>query len=467
MNKENDKLNQAIDALRNMPVPQGPSDTLIRQTLNRIAQTQPQTITPDTGIRRLFMKRFMKFAAAAVIILGVLGGLHFLSPSGSHGVVWAEVVQRVRQAKAFSYKMHITMTGEPATTNIDGTVWMTSDNRMVMEMDFNSQPGSITYLLPEQKKMVTVMPTMKKYMEVELTDDLTSKTKQQNQDPREWVQRMVYSQYKSIGKTTIDGIEVEGLETTDPAIAGGITENILARLWVDVKTGYPVQMEQDMDMNEGKTHMHSIIHDFQWMQDVDAAIFTPQIDADYTPLPKIQMPKMDEPSAIEGLRKYAQLYGKYPDSLNMVNLMSGQAKDMQNNTNKMMDPNQFKGMSKEEALSKMTGIDPNELKGLSKDEIKKKIQGLSSQDQIISKTVETTLQFQPLAMFYMTLVQGKKDPAYYGKTVTPGDTQVVLLRWKSSDTTYKVIMGDLSASEMSAEQLKQIEPPLDQPPTNP
>jgi hypothetical protein len=295
---------------------------------------------------------------------------------------------------------------------------------------------------------------------MEFNDDLLSKMKQQNHDPREWVQRVVDSQYKSIGKTTIDGIEVEGLETTDPAIAGGVTDKILARLWVDVKTGYPVQMEQDMDMNEGKTHMHSIIHDFQWMQDVDDVIFTPQIGADYTPLPKIQMPRMDEPAAMESLQKYAQLYGKYPDSLNMVNLMSGQAKDIQNSSSKTMDPNQFKGMSKDEALSKMTGIDPNELKGLSKDEILKKIQGLSSQDKILSKTMEATLQFQPLAMFYMTLVQQKKDPAYYGKTVTPGDAKSVLLRWKTSDTNYKVIMGDLSVSEMSADQLKQIEPSI-------
>jgi outer membrane lipoprotein-sorting protein len=439
MNKPNDKLNQAIESLQNSPVPQGPSEELMRQTLNRIALTQPQAFSPSTGTRRFSMKTFTKLAAAAVIILGVLGGLHFFHSNSSSGVVWADVVQRVQQAKAFGYQMQMTFTGEPlagSPANMSGTVWMTADNRMKMEISADGKPGSITYLLPDQKKFVVVMSEMKKYMEMELNDDLLSKMKQQNQDPREWVQRMVNSQYKSIGKSNIDGIEVEGLETTDPAIAGGITEKILARLWVDVKTGYPIQMEMDTDMNEGKTHMHSIIHNFQWNQDVDAATFTPQI-SDYTPLPKIQMPKMDEQSAIAGLQKYTDMTGRYPESLSLATLMDGvqkAAKDGSAVKNKTFDPNRFKNMS---------------------------------QDELLKWTTEQTMSIQSIGIFYMTLVQEKKDPAYYGKTVTPGDTKSVLLRWKASDTTYKVIMGDLSVSEISADQLKHIEPAPDQPPANP
>jgi outer membrane lipoprotein-sorting protein len=426
MNKPNDKLNQAIEALQNSPVPQGPSDELMRQTLNRIQQIQDKTIPPSVGKRRFSMKTITKFAAAAVIIVGVWGGLHFLSSSNSHGVVWAEVVQRIQQAKAFGYQMLVTTTGQalPGTNapmNVDGTIWMTADNRMKMEMNMNGKATSITYILPEQKKLVSVMPEMKKYMEMELNDDLLSKMKQQNQDPRDWVQKIVTSQYKSIGKSNIDGIEVEGLETTDPAIAGGITEKILARLWVDVETGYPIQMEMDTDMNEGKTHMHTVMHHFQWNQDVDAAIFTPQI-SDYTPLPKRQMPKMDEQSALAGIRKYLDITGQYPENLSLTTLMDSMGKGMRNKT---FDPNQFKGMT---------------------------------QDDQVKWTMDQMMPIQSLGMFYMTLVQDKKDPAYYGKTVTPGDAQSVLLRWKITETSYQVIMGDLSVTEMSVDQLKQIEP---------
>ncbi|MEN6308951.1 MAG: hypothetical protein ABFD91_14475 [Anaerohalosphaeraceae bacterium] len=438
MNNPNDKLNQAIDALRTMPIPQGPSHELIRQTLNRMDPTQTQITTPVAGTRRFSMKRMIKFAVAACVIFAVIGGISIFD-KGTTGIALADVVQRVQQARVIFYKMQVTTTGQPLTAsnapmNISGAVWISNDYGMKMEMDMNDQPGSITYLLPAQKKLVSVMPAMKKYMEVDLNDDLLSRIKQQNQDPREWVQKMVDSQYKSLGKSTLDGIEVEGFESTDPALAGGVAETIVVRLWVDTQTGYPVQMDMDMDMNEGKTKMHSVVNHFQWNLDVDAATFLPQITDDYTVLPKMQMPKMDEQSAVAGLKVYLELTGSYPETLSMTGLSDGIQKASRDGTamQKKFDPAQYEGLTKEEAMKK-------------------------AQDQALQKSMDIMMPIQSLAMFYMTLVQDQKDPAYYGKVVTPGDAQSILLRWKTNDTNYRVIMGDLSVVDMSSEQLQQIE----------
>jgi hypothetical protein len=57
----------------------------------------------------------------------------------------------------------------------------------------------------------------------------------------------------------------------------------------------------------------------------------------------------------------------------------------------------------------------------------------------------------------MMLMQDKKEPAYYGQSVTPDDAEAVLMRWKISDDQYRVIFGDLSASDVSAEKLAQLE----------
>ncbi|HML75790.1 MAG TPA: hypothetical protein PKB02_14975 [Anaerohalosphaeraceae bacterium] len=447
MSNPNDKLNQAIDALRRMPIPQGPSDELIRQTLNRMDPTQTQIMTPVAGTRRFSMKRMIKFAVAACVIFAVIGGISILD-QGTTGIVLADVVQRVQQARAIFYKMHVTTTGQPLTAsnapmNVSGAVWISADYGMKMEMDMNDQPGSITYLLPDQKKLVSVMPEMKKYMEIDLNDDLLSRIKQQNQDPREWIEKMVNSQYKSLGKSTLDGIEVEGFESTDPALAGGVAEQIVVRLWVDTQTGYPVQMDMEMDMNEGKTKMHSVINHFQWNLEVDAAAFIPQIPDDYTALPKMQLPKMDEQSAVAGLKAYLELTGSYPENLSMTGLSDGIQKAPRDEAamKKQFDPAQFEGLTKEEAMKK-------------------------AQDQALQKTMDIMMPIQSLAMFYMTLVQDQKDPAYYGKVVTPGDAQSILLRWKTEDGAYRVIMGDLSVVDMSPEQLQQIEsqmPPLEQP----
>lgn len=450
MNNQNDNLNQALNALRNCSSPQGPSDQLIRQTLNRIEQSQQQLPLTSEGKRRFSMKTFTKLAVAACVLFAVLGGISILD-NGSSGIALADVAQRVVQAKVIFYKMLVTTTGQPLTAsdapmNIDGAVWISADYGMKMEMNMNNQSTGITYLLPDQKKMVSVMPEMKKYMEMELNDDLLARIKQQNQDPREWVQKMVDSQYHSIGKSTLDGIEVEGFESTDPALAGGVAENILVRLWVDTQTGYPVQLEMDMDLNEGKTQVHSVINNFQWNHEIEAAAFVPQITDEYTALPKIQMPKMDEQSAVEGFKTYLDLTGGYPESLSMVALSEGIQKATKDNNaalqNKFdIDPGQFEGLSREEASNK-------------------------AQEEVVKKTMDMMMPIQSLAMFYMTLTQDQKEPAYYGKFVAPGDAQSVLLRWKTDDEAYRVIMGDLSVTDMSPEQLQQIEsqmPAQDQP----
>jgi hypothetical protein len=62
-----------------------------------------------------------------------------------------------------------------------------------------------------------------------------------------------------------------------------------------------------------------------------------------------------------------------------------------------------------------------------------------------------------LEKFYEDLVTNKKDPAYYGKTVTPKDVDKVLLRWKVSDSEYRVIFGDLHAETVSPEKLAELE----------
>jgi hypothetical protein len=72
------------------------------------------------------------------------------------------------------------------------------------------------------------------------------------------------------------------------------------------------------------------------------------------------------------------------------------------------------------------------------------------------------MQLQGPVLFYNKLVQDGNDPNYYGKDVTAGDANAVLMTWKISNDTYRVIYGDLSIENVSAEQLKEMEQPTKQ-----
>ena len=389
--------------------------------------------------------RTIKLAAAAVIIIAVLAGLPFFSGNGS-GVALADVLERIEQAQAFMYKMKMTMTGAmmpdtPADEiEMESIVTISNDYGMKMEMtmtDANTGQEVMNqqmFILPDQKVALMIMPEQKKYTRMEFDDDLLVRMKKQNNDPRDMVKQIMNCEYTELGRSIIDGVEVEGFQTTDPSFAGGSMENIDIILWVDVENQMPVRSEMDFKMNE-QMQMSGVIYDYQWDISVDAAEFEPFIPEDFTAFPTdgMKMPSMTEEAAIEGLRFFVEMFGRYPKKLNLMNLMQ-----------------EFSAIKNSENLTE-AGLKLKE----EMDQMPKDVNQL--QEEVVKKAMDMMQPVQSLGMFYMMLVQDRKDPAYYGDSVLPGDADSVLMRWEISDDRYRVIFGDLTVEDVSAQQLAELE----------
>jgi len=397
----------------------------------------------------IMKSRIPKLAVAAAIILVVLVGLPFLSNKES-GLALADVLAKVEQAKAFKYKMHMNMSGSMMTgkpgeiTEMDYTITISKDYGWKWETETTIPNTGKTmtqtmYILPGQKEVITIMPYMKKYMRMEFDDDLVAREKKQNNDPREMIKQLMGCQYTELGRSVIDGKEVEGFHTTDPAMLAGMGENIKCTLWVDAKSWLPVRAEMDFEMGE-QMQMSSVIYDYQWDIPVAASDFEPTIPEDYTPISSeaIKMPSMSEEAAIEGLKYFVENSGQYPKKLDMLNL----AKELTELKTKEIAELQ-KGEASKDAGRKSKG-EPNQV----------------VLEQVIKETMELMRPVQSLGMFYMTLVQDKKEPAYYGESVGPDDAGAVLMRWKISDNEYRVIFGDLSAENVTTEELFELEKSL-------
>jgi len=94
------------------------------------------------------------------------------------------------------------------------------------------------------------------------------------------------------------------------------------------------------------------------------------------------------------------------------------------------------------------------------EELKAEIDKLPEAEKVKKITeimTEIMRPLQSLGMFYMTLVQEKKEPVYYGEFVTPADADKVLLRWKVSDNECRVIYGDLHVGTIAPEELAELE----------
>lgn len=384
---------------------------------------------------------FAKLAIAAAVVIACLMGL-FLWTGTQSSVALADVLTRLQQVNAYMYQMSILTTGPsvgdtPGEHEARATALISQELGMKMTMEMDSRiPGpdgaepmlQEMYMLPGQKRMVTIVPALKQYMQIDLDDAALEERQKQSNDPRAMVEQILNCEYTSLGRSTVDGIEVEGFQTTDPNYLGGMMGTVDVKIWVSLQTQLPVRSEMDIQMGD-EMHMHAVIGDFQWDVSVDGSEFEPVIPPDYTSLAggPFKMPAMNEETAIQGLRLFAASTGHYPEKLDTVTLMAV-IKD----------------------IAKRTVADGNQ-------------PGQGNLEQHTKDLVETLAPVMGIITFYTSLAHDQKHPAYYGDVVAPQDADQVLMRWQVSETEYRVIFGSLHVETVSAEALAELEKTLPRP----
>lgn len=407
----------------------------------------------------------VKLAVAAVVVIVCVVGVSLWRTTSS-GIALADVLAQVQQSTAYMYQMTMTISGKGPSgldmnQTVEGTMLIAQDYGMRMTMDRpdpnggEAEPVEI-YVLLDEKAMIMLMPATKQYMRAEFDDTRIEKTRQENYDPGAMLKQILDCKYESLGRSTIDGVDVEGFQTTDPNYLAAMAGQVDVKIWVDVKTQLPVREEMDMQMGDMRTH--SLVHSFQWDYPVDAAAFKPAIPADYTTLlgGTIKMPAMNEQSAIAGLKLCADLTGRYPEKLDFMtvaSLLSKLEKDESPALDLSLEGD--KGLSQGERIEQL-----REQVKKAEEQLQKRKEQVENMEGRIKETMDKVLPIQGTVTFYMMLIQEKKDPAYYGSVVTPQDADKVLMRWKVSDNEYRVIYADLHAETVTPAKLAELEKTL-------
>jgi len=416
------------------------SAALAKSEKKESAITQP-------NIWRIIMKNpLTKVAIASVLTIACLTGLFFWKSTGS-GIALADVLARVEQVKSFRCKGSVTENGQiapgkPYQFEVRSTFLMSREygckvNAETPDPNGGWMPYVEMYLSDEKKTCVQIAHTEKKYVREEL--DYFAET-QRNQeedwsDPGALLKAIMACKYENLGQSTIDGVKVEGFRTTDPnchsPVSGSRWSNpqVDVKLWVDVKTRLPVRFEEfssSVDERGNTISQRQVAHDFEWDVPVTAAEFEPP------PVPDgyavLDVPRLNsEETAIQGLKRCIELFGNYLENISDDAGAKGII---------------FFAFEKSETSTALR--------------LKEEIKGLTGEEKLdrVSDAGEPIFR---LIWFYVGLVQDKKDPAYYGKTVTPKEADKVLLRWKVSDSEYRVIFGDLRAETVTPEKLAELE----------
>ncbi len=241
---------------------------------------QPSALTWPNIRRTIMRSPITKLAAAAVVITVVaLGLFEFIGTGSTSGVVWAEVAQKVQASRGIIFRSR-----DVAPDSRDGgpdyTMNYSSNTQLRLDSYKGDQIIKTIYDDFNTKTVILVDHGHKSYVKMTI-----EKMEQDNflTDPKSFVQRFLSHEHKELGQKTVEGVLCEGIETTDPAFFGTDypVDSLMARVWVSVETGYPVQFKGEIVRNNGQIRIAIVVDQFQWDVEPDESMFEPNIPVDY------------------------------------------------------------------------------------------------------------------------------------------------------------------------------------------
>jgi len=375
---------------------------LRRQMLSVFKQTghEPSTrIVVFRTLRSIIMKSpVTKLAAAAVIIIAVLIGLNILVTSTP---AFAEIVKPFLTARTASFKMTMEVEGVP-TQNFDCLY-----AEPIRMRQTNKEHGAVVISDLQKGKIVTLMPSQKKAYVMEL-ENIPEDQDQSGFNMFGEIRKHILEAQESedasvefIGEKKINGMTAIGYHVTKPGVE--IT------VWADPKTKLPVQMTNTM---EPTTYtMTDIVFDVEF----DESLLSLEIPAEYTVhTMQVDASEPTEEDLINMFRIWAeQMDGNLPSALEM---------------NAMMEFLQYQRK-------------------------KMKEQGIELTEEMMLEQQKTIQKMSRGGMFVQKL-SADSDWHYAGKDVKFGNAKKPIFWYKPEGSeTYRMIYGDLSIREVSAEDV--------------
>jgi len=263
------------------------SDALDRRVHADIDRALADTqMTTHLKIGRTIMTSpFAKLAAAAVVVLAGMLGLNILSGPHGGGVAWGAIPDHIKTIDTFMFRLTIGVQGKNDASVSDGHTGQFTfylSEQYGFRMDIGGDGTTVSWYVPPQSDTITmVAPADKKWSKSPLPPEQRGKMPEQYEDPAEYIQRFLARPSRELGRSVIDGVEVEGIEVTDPPIEKGKLANGIGRLWVDVQNQLPVRIEIE-GAADGK--IVRWLMEFKWSEAVPASVFEPNIPNDYTSL---------------------------------------------------------------------------------------------------------------------------------------------------------------------------------------
>jgi hypothetical protein len=253
----------------------------LRQAIER-ADTSEQK---NRGfIWRGFMSnRLPRIALAAAVLLATAVGIqHFGGHLDGTSVAWADVAEKLSHINDYVYRERNIQSIGARTPGFElkdeYETWWYYSGEFGSRWDQyqNKELIGQYYILQKQQESVWVHSRDKTFccrpQELPQTASL---------DPTRRIREVLAGPYVKLGRTTIDGVLVEGIEVQGQKVGCARLDDAVSRLWVNVETELPVWLESEGKMYGSDVCSRQIQDQFRWNVNLTEADFTPVLPADF------------------------------------------------------------------------------------------------------------------------------------------------------------------------------------------
>jgi hypothetical protein len=274
--------------------------------MSRSKQKTPVSNKPVVW-RIVMQSKITKLATAAVIIIAALIGINQFGGSiDGASVAWAEVLEVMGNVPTVIFEItNATILKDNTTVSAVSKVYDAGEHGNRTDIYINNELVMQKYAIPNKNASYRIRPKQKTYSVFEL---MSEQLPTEQDFPRQYVKVILSEDYTQLGSSNIDGFDVEGVEVINsealPSHKGW------ARLWVDVETNLPVQIEL-LQLEDDGTITKLVMHDFQWNAGRDEELFIPNIPDDYV---MIEEDILDDSVSIEAQpdRSVEMVYADMP-----------------------------------------------------------------------------------------------------------------------------------------------------------
>jgi hypothetical protein len=225
--------------------------------------------------------------AGGMILAVLLGAFEFTGTSGTSSVAWAEAARKVENSTGFTFHQRIVIDPPDRPEQIAYVVAYLAGPRMRQDWSLEPEgpPFKTDYYDFDAKTAIYVRHDEKTCLRVPMTERMRESRESGWFNPKDWVRQIVSSEYKELGRRTIEGVQCEGIETTKPTFADANppATKMMSRLWVNVETRYPVRLEigSTHGTTDGGIQFKALCEQFQWDVELSPKLFEPDIPSDY------------------------------------------------------------------------------------------------------------------------------------------------------------------------------------------